>query len=207
MKVSKGIIFLQLIMVYWIHKIFYGLKQSSLEWFKIINIFLIIFGFINLTMDGNIYHLKYVSKFTIFTLYMDNIFIKSNNIIFFNKIKIKFYTCFLFLDLGEIHQFLSLKIICNPIKDWFYTFQWLYLIKKLQEFRFVRSKPMTTLFASSIKLFYTDYFFIKDDYRKANFFSYINIIRSFNWSKICTQYNFSYVTSLLINLLLTSLLN
>eukprot|EP00253_Pinus_taeda_P036728 PITA_36728 len=129
-------------------KALYGLKQAPRAWYARMDAYLLRIGFVKSSTDPNVY-IKVVNKEPIIILlYVDDLFITG--------VERRIHECktmlapeFEMKDLGLMQYYLGLEVWQNPGE--IYLGQEKYIIKLLQKFGMMDSKPMTIPMITNLK--------------------------------------------------------
>ena len=131
-------------------KALYGLKQAPQTWYGRIDSFLMSLGFTKSKVDPNLYFKVEDGNQVIFLLYMDDLFLKSDEELILDS-KRKLAVEFEMKDLNTMHYFLGLEVWQKPSK--IILSQGKYPMDILKRFRMMDCKSMTTPMMTNLNLF------------------------------------------------------
>ncbi|XXG84444.1 hypothetical protein AAC387_Pa10g1957 [Persea americana] len=135
-----------------LHKSIYGLKQSSRQWYKKFHNTIMLNGFSMCYEDHCVYNKRSKQKSVLLSLYVDDILLVCNDIVFLNETKDWLSTVFEIKDLGEAEFILEVKITRNRIKRILGLSQTTYIEKILEKFRMANASPVETPIDKGCKL-------------------------------------------------------
>jgi len=96
--------------VWLLHKVLYGLKQASREWYLKLKGQLERLGFKRSEADHSVFTKDIIERFFIITIYMDNFLLFLSNIDDIKAVKSDLKECFDMKDLDETKWILQMKI-------------------------------------------------------------------------------------------------
>lgn len=137
-------------------KTVYGLKQSPLGWYERIHTFLIGIGFKRCVVDHCLYTRMKDDKFTIIGLYVDDLFILTDDKLDMVKIKTQLKEEFKMSDLGPVHHLLGTIINRDRTAGTIHINQSTYIQQILQRFNMTTLKPVSTPIAQTDRPWATD---------------------------------------------------
>jgi hypothetical protein len=126
------------------------LKQSLRAWYAKINNFFLQLGFKCCESDHKLYVLHTDGDILIVIVYVDDLFITSNNNDLILRLKKQLADSFDMKDLGTLHYFLGLQVL--PLCDSFFISQSKYMMDLLTRFNIADYKPCATPFQYGINL-------------------------------------------------------
>ncbi|KAG7303823.1 hypothetical protein JYU34_010719 [Plutella xylostella] len=175
--------------VYKLNKAIYGLKQASRSWYeKITDVLLNKLKFCRLSSEPCVFFQKNDDELMILALYVDDIllFTVPNSK---QKIKIKqqLMNEFEMKDLGEVHQFLGMRVAKNS--EGIFLDQTMYIEKILERFGMQDCKPAVTPMETKHKL-------EKATISDANL-EYRNLVGCLMYLSVCTRPDITHAVSVL----------
>jgi hypothetical protein len=145
-------LFLEKKIVCRLKKSLYGLKQSSRQWYKRFDSFMISNGFHMPQYDSCVY-LKFINGSpTYLLLYVDDMLIATKSMKEIAALKAQLSCEFDIKDLGAAKKILGMKIIRDRKSGLLYLSQKNYIEKVLHHFNMHNAKPVSTLLAPHFKL-------------------------------------------------------
>lgn len=127
-----------------LRKTIYGLKQASREWNKKLNSCLLQAGLKCSQTDSCVYYSIRGEKLTFVAVYVDDLLIFSNDIVFKSHLKAKLSGNFKMKDLGEAKHCLGFEIIRDRSKSTLAINQRKYITEILQRFNMADCNPVST---------------------------------------------------------------
>lgn len=125
-------------------KALYGLKQSGLQWYKRLKDVLLKMGLNLSSSDPCLFFINHKEKILLVTIYVDDILIASNNLLWINHVKETLSKCFRMKDLGRVNKCLGIDFHQNE-DDYSITLsQSDYVDKLLERFGMTDCKPANT---------------------------------------------------------------
>lgn len=121
-------------------KILYGLKQTPIAWYKMIDHYLSKLNFSKNDADPNLYFKILDGEILILILYVDDLLITEDHLII--KFKQDLASKFDMKDLGILHYLLSLEVWQH--KNNIFLNQEKYMVDILKRFKMMDCKPMST---------------------------------------------------------------
>lgn len=91
-------------------KSLYGLKQSTLIWYEVLDSFLLAEGFLCYTSDTNVYIKRYKTLLILLGLYIDDLILISNDLKFLSATKAIISQHFSMIDNNNIKYILGVQI-------------------------------------------------------------------------------------------------
>lgn len=88
----------------------YGLRQASSQWNKKLSDFLLLLGFKQSLADCALFTHQQNISFTITVIYVDDILLTGNSILFIDHVKAALHAKFSIKDLGQAKYYLGLEI-------------------------------------------------------------------------------------------------
>jgi hypothetical protein len=130
--------------VYKLKRSLYGLKQSSRQWYLKFHQAILEIGFKVSPLDHCVYICNENDKFTILSLYVDDILLTGNYPDMINNTKLFLSSKFEMKDMGAATYVLGIKITRNRNLKLLYLDQENYLEKILRRFNMDKCKPLNT---------------------------------------------------------------
>lgn len=125
-------------------KAIYGLKQASRAWNKKVDSCLLSNGYTQSKLEHCMYIKNENQSKTIVTVYVDDFFIFSNNVVEVNRLKIALNKQFKIKDLGQVKHCLGMNINFNKTEGSVTLSQESYIDKLLNKFHMSECKPVDT---------------------------------------------------------------
>jgi hypothetical protein len=121
-------------------KALYGLKQAPRTWFNKLSSTLLHLGFTASQMDHSlfVFHTSHVCLFLL--IYVDDIIVTGNNLSAINNLIHKLKLEFAMKDLGPLHFFLGIHVICSI--SGLHLSQLKYIAELLEKSHMVGAKPV-----------------------------------------------------------------
>jgi len=94
-----------------LHKALYGLKQAPRAWYQELKSFVVAYGFFNAKSDSSLFIYKQDHVFAYFLVYVDDLLLTGNDVIFLAKFKAALATKFSLKDLGTSSHFLGVELL------------------------------------------------------------------------------------------------
>lgn len=129
-------------------KAIYGLKQAPRAWYARMDAYLLRIGFVKSSSNAYLYIKIVKNEPMIILLYVDDLFITSVEYKIIERKKMM-ATEFEMKDMGLMHYYLGLEVWQKPCE--IYLGQGKYLIKMLQKFGMMDSRPVTTPMIKNLK--------------------------------------------------------
>ncbi|RZB91539.1 Retrovirus-related Pol polyprotein from transposon TNT 1-94 [Glycine soja] len=169
-------------------KSLYGLKQAPKQWHEKFDNLIVSNGFKVNESDKCIYYKSINNICTIICVYVDDLLIFGSNIHVVNDVKSLLCNNFDMKDLGEASVILGIKITRS--KEGISLDQSHYIEKILKKYDYFDSKPASTSYDPSVKLF-------KNTGEGIRQTEYASIIGSLRYATDCTRPDIAYVVGLL----------
>ena len=125
-------------------KSLYGLKQSPMEWNSVLDIFLLGIGFKPTIADACLYSRTNTKGLVLLAVYVDDIVIAASTKKLEQEAKTQLMAKFDMTDLGELKWFLGMKVTRDSNTGAIYLDQTQYILKTLEKFKMLDSKPAAT---------------------------------------------------------------
>ena len=176
-------------MVCKLEKSLYGLKQSSRQWYKRFDEFMLRQGYKRSKYDHCVYlHKLKDGSFVYLLLYVDDMLIASKNSEEIDKLKIQLKKEFEMKDLGEAKKILGMEIIRDRRSKKLCLSQKEYLKRVLQRFGIDdKTKPVSTPLASHFKLSTTMSPMDEAEREYMSKVPYANVVGSLMYAMVCTR--------------------
>jgi hypothetical protein len=130
-------------------KSLYGLKQSSRQWYKRFDTFMIGHGYSRSEYDNCVYHMQLSDGFLVYLLLnVDDMLIAAKNLVEKTQLSGEFEM----KDLGATKKILGMEIHRDREAGKLFLSQKIYIEKVLEHFSMQRSKPVSTPLAAHFKL-------------------------------------------------------
>ena len=137
--------------IYKLNKSLYGLKQSPRQWYLTFHNAITKLGYEANSLDHCVYAKNSESKFTVLSLYVDDILIVGNDIDMINMTKSWLSSRFEMKDMGEASYILEIKIQRNRKSRLLCLSQEKYLDHILKKFRMKSTKAKGTPIVKGLK--------------------------------------------------------
>jgi hypothetical protein len=122
----------------------YGLKQSPRNWYSTLNNSIISNGFTRLKTDLCLYVKRENSQIAFVLVFVDDIIIGGNNIVWMNSIKDNLFSRFDMKDMGDLSYFLGWKITRNRKEKTISINQTTYIRDIIKRYGMNHAKPIWT---------------------------------------------------------------
>ncbi|KAH9685886.1 hypothetical protein KPL70_014146 [Citrus sinensis] len=182
--------------VYKLKRSIYGLKQSSRQWNLKFHQAVISYGFRMIEEDHCAYVKRSKDDFAIFSLYVDDILLATNNKEFVKTVKDLLYLNFDMKDMGKASYILRVKIFGDCSRKLLAPSQEPYNKKILERFNMVVCKPMDTPIAKGQSLSLDMCPKTPQEKERISRVPYANAIGSLMYAMMCTRPDISYVGGL-----------
>lgn len=136
-----------------LYKLIYGLKQSTLKWFRKFDEALLKEGFFPSTADGNVYIKTEGTDILIVALYVDDTLLIGNDLAKLTRLKYNLSTMFKIKDLGEITYFLAIQVYRDRKRRRIYLSQPMYIDLLLNKFGMLECKIIGSPMKAGLQLF------------------------------------------------------
>ena len=146
-------------------KLIYELKQVFRQWYKKFNQVILNFGFPENIIDQCIYFKASESKFIILVLYVDGIFLETNDLGLLHETKEFLSSHFNIKNKGDVAYVFGIKIRHNRIKGVLSLSQKFYILKVLKRYEIQNCSFSSTPIVKRDKLSLKDY--PRDDNKKS----------------------------------------
>ena len=177
-------------------KSLYGLKQSSRQWYKRFDSFMVGSGYSRSSYDSCVYFRNtHDGSFIYLLLYVDDMLIAAKNMSDIEELKKQLNRVFEMKDLGAAKKILGMKIERDRIGGKLYLTQKSYIEKVLERFGMKNAKPVSTPFSAHFKL--SASLSPKSDNEKRYMarVPYSNAVGSMMYAMVCTRPDISHAVS------------
>ena len=177
-------------------KSLYGLKQSSRQWYKRFDSFMVGSGYSRSSYDSCVYFRKtHDGSFIYLLLYVDDMLIAAKNMSDIEELKKQLNRVFEMKDLGAAKKILGMEIERDRNGGKLYLTQKSYIEKVLERFGMKNAKPVSTPFAAHFKL--STSLSPKSDNEKRYMarVPYSSAVGSMMYAMVCTRPDISHVVS------------
>jgi len=137
-----------------LHKVLYGLKQSSRKWYEKLSILLVSCGYQQAQADHSLFVKTADSSFTALIVYVDDIILTGNSTDEMAHIKHVLHSNFCIKDLGILKYFLGIKVAHS--ETGIYLCQRRYCLDLIRDLGLSDCKPCSTPMDNSLRLHQDD---------------------------------------------------
>ena len=169
-------------------KSLYGLKQSSRQWYKRFDAFIIAQGYIQSPYDSCVYYKKVEDGSRIYLLlYMDDMLVASKNKAKVQTLKSLLGSEFKMKDLGAAEKIFGIEIRRDRVQRKLFLCQEGYILKVLKRFGMNASKPISTPLTSSIRLSKLNHTQSEAEKEYMARIPYTSVVGSLMYAMVCTR--------------------
>jgi hypothetical protein len=133
-----------------LHKLLYGLKQASRQWFAKFSTAIQAAGFVQSKTDYSLFTCRKGKSFTALLIYVDDILITGNDVNAIAALKQFLHSHFRIKDLGDLKYFLGIEV--SRSKKGISISQQKYTLEILKDGGFLGAKPVNFPMEQNIKL-------------------------------------------------------
>ena len=174
-----------------------GLKQASRQWYLKFHDVISSFGFIENVMDQCIYHKVSGSKIIFLVLYVDDIFLASNDLGLLHEVKRFLSQQFDMKDMGEASYVIGIKIERDRSQRILGLSQETYINKVLERFRMKDCSPGVAPIVKGDKFSLNQCPSNDLEKKKMKNIPYASVVRSLMYAQVCTKPDISYAIGML----------
>uniref|UniRef100_A0A2N9GV50 Reverse transcriptase Ty1/copia-type domain-containing protein n=1 Tax=Fagus sylvatica TaxID=28930 RepID=A0A2N9GV50_FAGSY len=169
-------------------KSLYVLKQSSRQWYKWFDTFMIGHGYSRSEYDNCVYHRKLLDgSFVYLLLYVDDMLIAVNNLVEINRFKTQLSGEFEMKDLGAVKKILGMKIRIDREASKLLLSQKSYIEKVLERFGMQQSKLVSTPLAAHFKISTDLLPQSKEEKEHMSHVPYASAVGNMMYAMVCTR--------------------
>ena len=169
-------------------KSLYVLKQSSRQWYKWFDTFMIGHGYSRSEYDNCVYHRKLSDgSFVYLLLYVDDMLIAVNNLVEINRLKTQLSGEFEMKDLGAAKKILGMKIRKDREASKLLLSQKSYIEKVLERFGMQQSKLVSTPLAAHFKISTDLLPQSKEEKEHMSHVPYASAVGNMMYAMVCTR--------------------
>ncbi|XP_019435951.1 PREDICTED: uncharacterized protein LOC109342419, partial [Lupinus angustifolius] len=169
-------------------KSLYGLKQSSRQWYRRFDTFMLENGYCRSEHDSCVYYKKLANKsFIYLLLYVDDMLIACKNMSEIKSLKAQLSSEFEMKDLGAGRKILGMEIQRDRKEGTLFLSQKKYIEKVLERFGMQNAKPVTTPLASHFKLSMALCPQTESENEEMSSVPYASAVGSLMYAMICTR--------------------
>ena len=177
-------------------KSLYGLKQSSRQWYKRFDSFMLGHGYTRSMYDSCVYFRKLTDgSFVYLLLYVDDMLIATKNLSEIHTLKMQLSSEFEMKDLGATKKILGMEIKRDRGVGKLFLTQKNYLKKVLERFGMKNAKPVSTPLASHFRLSATQSPQSVEEEEYMVKVPYSSAIGSIMYAMVCTRPDISQAVS------------
>jgi len=177
-------------------KSLYGLKQSSRQWYKRFDSFMLSHGYFRSMYDSCVYFRKLNDgSFIYLLLYVDDMLIAAKNLSEIHTLKLQLSSEFEMKDLGAAKKILGMDIKRDRGGGRLFLTQETYLEKVLKRFGMKDAKPVSTPFASHFRLSAAQSPQSDEDEEYMARVPYSSAVGSIMYAMVCTRPDISHAVS------------
>ena len=133
-----------------LNKSLYGLKQTSRQWYAKLSDALRSRGYTHSLNDYSLFYRKKESSIVFIVAYIDDIFLTGTDIEEINNLKEFLHNQFKIKDLGKLHYFLGMEILCTAMGV--IISQRKFVLDLLKEYQCTQISSFTSPLDATIKL-------------------------------------------------------
>ncbi|RVX13158.1 Retrovirus-related Pol polyprotein from transposon TNT 1-94 [Vitis vinifera] len=175
-------------------KSLYGLKQTSRQWYKKFDSFMVKHGYDRTAFDHCVFVKKFsYGEFIILLLYVDDMLIVGHNTSKIDKLKNELSKSFEMKDLGLASQILSIKISRDRTNGKSWLSQESYIEKVLDKFNMGKAKPVSSPLGSHLKLSSKQSPSREKEKKEMQNMSYASAVGSLKYVIVCTRPDIAHV--------------